>query len=302
VVDGQVKWVREKAYLEFDAAGKLLGGFGITQDITDRKRTEEELRKARDELELRVCERTAELQETVEELKRSNRDLEQFAYVSSHDLQEPLRMVASHLQLIETNCKDKLGDEARASIGFAVEGAVRMRQLILDLLQYSRVTHQGRAFVLTDCGNVLKQVLLNLKPRIEETRAEITCDSVPTIMADQTQIMQVFQNLIGNALKFRNPDQPPCIHVGAEKEGLHWRFYVRDNGIGIDSEFHERIFTIFKRLHTRRHYEGNGIGLSIVKRIVERHKGQVWVESQPGRGSTFFFTIPVLATEAIKNE
>jgi len=271
-------------------------------EITERKQIEEELRKAKNELELRVRERTAQVREANEELTRSNRDLEQFAYVSSHDLQEPLRMIASHLQLVEKNCKDKLNDQARESLGFAVDGALRMRQLILDLLEYSRVTHRDKSFAPTDCRKIVEQVLANLKLRIEETQARVTCDPLPTIMADQTQMMQVFQNLIGNALKFRNPDQPPCIHIGTEREDTHWRFYVRDNGIGINPEYYEQIFTIFKRLHTRRHYEGNGIGLSIVKRILERHKGLVWVESQPGQGSTFFFTIPFLMEEEMKPE
>lgn len=265
----------------------------ISRDITERKRAQEELRKARDELELRVHERTVQLQDMVEELKRSNRDLEQFAYVSSHDLKEPLRMVANYTRLLERNYKDKLDDDARTFIDFAVEGAMRMERLVNDLLEYSRVTGQGKPFASTNLEQVLGHVLANLKARIEETKAQITHEPLPTLMANETQLGQVWQNLIGNALKFHKPDRTPCIHIGVERREHDWLFFIRDNGIGIDPQYYEKIFTIFKRLHTRRHYEGNGIGLAVVKRIVERHKGQVWVDSTPDLGSTFSFTLPL---------
>jgi PAS domain S-box-containing protein len=227
-----------------------------------------------------------------EELARSNRELEQFAYVASHDLQEPLRMVASYVQLLARRYKGKLDTDADEFIHYAVEGANRMQQLINDLLAYSRVSTRGRAFAPTECERLLSDVLSNLRVVIAETQATITHDPLPTVVADSTQLAQVFQNLIGNAIKFRRPGESPRIHVSAQQENGHWLFSVRDNGIGIDSQYFDRIFVIFQRLHTREEHPGTGIGLSICKRIVERHGGRIWVESQPGQGSVFYFTIP----------
>jgi DNA-binding LacI/PurR family transcriptional regulator/signal transduction histidine kinase len=227
-----------------------------------------------------------------EELARSNRELEQFAYVASHDLQEPLRMVKSYLQLIERRYARQLDEDADEFIAFAVDGAERMQTLIHDLLEYSRVTTHGKPFAPTDCAAVLNHALNNLKVAIEESGAVITHDGLPTVMADETQLTSLLQNLIGNAIKFRKKETQPEIHISAERTGAEWAFSVRDNGIGIDSGYFERIFMIFQQLHSHEEYAGTGIGLAVCKKIIERHGGRIWVESEPGKGSTFYFTIP----------
>jgi len=245
---------------------------GIVRDVTDRKRAEEVL-----------AQRTRDLE-------RSNAELQAFAYVASHDLQEPLRMVASYVQLLERRYADALDDDAREFIGYAADGAKRMQDLINDLLAYSRVGTKGKPFAPTDCEALLEEVLSNLEVAIKESGARITHDPLPQVMADEGQLARVFQNLIGNALKFC--DQAPEVHVSAEKADGQWRFSVRDNGIGIEPDQQEKIFVVFQRLHRRDEYAGTGIGLAITKKIVERHGGRIWVESEPGRGSTFYFTIP----------
>jgi signal transduction histidine kinase len=231
------------------------------------------------------------LLQTAEELARSNRDLAQFASVVSHDLQEPLRTVTGFVQLLRQKYGGKLDADADQFIDFAVDGAKRMETLIKDLLAYSRVGARGQEPVPTDAGASLQLALDNLGTSIQETAAEITHGELPTVRADSTQLAQVFQNLIGNALKFRGP-LPPKIHVDAHRKEDYWQFSVRDNGIGIDAKHQDRIFLIFQRLHSRQQYPGTGIGLAICKRIVDRHGGQIWVESQPGQGATFHFTIP----------
>jgi light-regulated signal transduction histidine kinase (bacteriophytochrome) len=266
-------------------------------DITERRRDGEELRQAKDELELRVRERTAELQAANAELTRSNQELEQFAYVSSHDLQEPLRMVASYVGLLEVKYKDKLDKDAHTYISYAADGAKRMQTLILDLLEYSRVRTRGQTPTITDGEEVLTHTLNNLKIAIQECNAQVTHGPMPRILADEIQLGQVFQNLIENALKFRKTDQPPQIHITAQQKDGQWLFKVKDNGIGVAPENHERIFTIFQRLHARSQYPGNGIGLAIVRQIVERHGGQIWVESGLGEGSTFYFMMPMVKYE-----
>jgi signal transduction histidine kinase len=233
------------------------------------------------------------LETKILELARSNTDLSQFAYVASHDLQEPLRMVTSYVQLLERRYKGRLDRDADEFIAYAVEGATRMQTLINDLLNFSRVGTQGKKLEPTECGSVLEQSLRNLQTSIEEAQAVVTSDPLPVVLADRTQLLQLFQNLVSNAIKFRGRD-PPRIHVGANRQAREWVFFVRDNGIGIDPKFHERIFVIFQRLHGRTEYPGTGVGLAICKKIVDRHAGRIWVESAVGDGSTFFFTMPVV--------
>ena len=233
-----------------------------------------------------------ELKKIVTELERSNTELQQFAYVASHDLQEPLRMVASYTQLLSRRYAGKLDEAADEFIAYAVDGATRMQRLINDLLAYSRVSTQGKEFERTDCEAVLKQALANLRMALRESNAEVTHDPLPTIMGDDTQLVQLFQNLIGNAIKFRG-EEPASVHVGVERKESEWLFCVRDNGIGMDPQYADRIFVIFQRLHSKEEYPGTGIGLSVCKKVVERHGGRIWVESQPGEGSTFYFTMPV---------
>jgi signal transduction histidine kinase len=226
-----------------------------------------------------------------EDLARSNRDLEQFAYVASHDLQEPLRMVAIYTQLLAERYRGKLDADADKYIHYAVDGATRMQTLVQDLLAFSRVGRQGTEFKPTDCGAVVELALKNLKAAIEESAARIEYDDLPSVMADSSQLVQLFQNLIGNAVKFHGAE-PPLVRISAEKAKQETLFSIADNGIGIAPEHTEIIFAIFKRLHTRTEYPGSGIGLAICKKIVERHGGRIWVESQPGRGCTFRFTLP----------
>jgi light-regulated signal transduction histidine kinase (bacteriophytochrome) len=253
--------------------GSVIGASAIVHDITDRKQAEENLRR------------------TAEELKKSNSDLEQFASVASHDLQEPLRMVTGFVQLLHQQYSGRLDAEADKYIDFAVDGAKRMHTLINDLLAYARIGTRGRPPVTTRADEALRDALANLRSSIEETAAEITCGDLPVIQADEGQLAQLFQNLVGNAIKFRG-QSPPKIRVEARQQDDGWLFSVGDNGIGIAPEFGERIFLIFQRLHSRREYPGTGIGLAICKRIVDRHGGRIWVESQAGRGSTFYFTLP----------
>ena len=233
------------------------------------------------------------LEESIAELARSNADLQQFAYVASHDLKEPLRMVASYTQLLARRYKGKLDSDADEFIGYAVDGANRMQRLINDLLAYSRVTAQGQVFEEVDCNVVLEEVLSNLRVAVEESRAVVTHAPLPTVMADGRQLGQLFQNLIGNAVKFRG-EEPPQIHLSAERRPNEWLFSVRDNGVGVDPQYAERIFVIFQRLHNREEYPGTGIGLAICKKIVERHGGRIWVVSQTGQGATFHFTLPIV--------
>ncbi len=256
-----------------DLEGRIIGIVESFKDISDRKR---------DELALA---------EFAAELSRSNQELQQFAYVASHDLQEPLRMVASYVQLLARRYKGKLDSDADEFIEFAVDGANRMKQLIQDLLSYSRVNSRGKDFALTDCEAVLAQTLLSLQLAIEESGAEVTHDPLPKVMADDSQLGQLFLNLVGNGIKFRG-EEPPKVHIGVADQGDAWCFSVRDNGIGIDPQYGERIFEIFQRLHGKNEYSGTGIGLAVSKKIVSRHGGRLWMESSPGAGATFLFTLP----------
>jgi PAS domain S-box-containing protein len=245
----------------------------VLRDATERRQTE------------------AALSSQAEELARSNADLEQFAYVASHDLQEPLRMVASYTQLLARRYRDRLDSDAEEFIGYAVDGVTRMQELINDLLAYSRVGTRGGSFGSIDLQEVVGRVLTTLAPAIEESGATVTSDPLPTVTGDPMQLGQLFQNLIGNAIKFRG-EAPAEVRIGAERGHDEWIFTVRDNGIGIAPEFVDRIWVIFQRLHSRDEYPGTGIGLAICKKIVERHGGQISLESEPGKGSTFRFTIP----------
>jgi len=232
-----------------------------------------------------------ELEEIASKLKISNKELEQFAYVASHDLQEPLRMVTSFTQLLERRYKDKLDVDADEYIGFIVEGSKRMKYLIDDLLEFSRLNTQNREFESVLLKITLEDVLRNLNATIKENNAKISHDPLPTIRGDRSQINQLLQNLIANAIKFHG-DEPPKVHISAEESGNEWIISVNDKGIGIDPDHQEQIFRIFKRLHTREEYAGTGIGLAICKRIIDKHNGKIWVESELGKGSTFYFTIP----------
>lgn len=232
-----------------------------------------------------------ENRQTHAELTRSNRDLEQFAYVASHDLQEPLRMVATYTQLLEERFKGKLDESAEKYINYAVEGALRMQALVQDLLTFSRVGRGGIELKPVEVDSLLRIVTKNLQASIEESGAQVHYEGLPTVVGDWTLLQQLFQNLIGNAIKFRGLEAP-LIRIVAETNGAEWIFSVRDNGIGIASEHSEIVFEIFKRLHTHAEYPGSGIGLSICKKIVEQHGGRIWVESKPGEGCNFQFKLP----------
>ncbi len=271
--NGDYRWISNHMTITKDVDGKPLYRNGNIRDITKRKNAEDELKI------------------TLNELKRSNQELEQFAYVASHDLQEPLRMISSFTQLLERKYKDKLDTEALEYINFTVDGAKRMQLLINDLLAFSRVNTKGEEFKELDLEKVLDEVLFNLEIVIEENQAIITNDHLPRICADHGQMIQLFQNLLGNALKYRSQNIPQ-IHISARKIDKEWMFSVKDNGIGIDPQYNEQIFQIFRRLHTHDEYEGTGIGLAITKKIIQRHKGRIWVESELGKGSNFYFTIP----------
>lgn len=234
----------------------------------------------------------AALEEKARELARSNADLERFGYIASHDLIEPLRTITNFLQLLERRYQSVLDNDAKEYIVFAVDGATRMRRLITALLEYSRVGTRAHPLSLCDCNKILATALQNLQVAIEESAAQVTHEVLPTVMADEIQLEQLLQNLIGNALKFHKPGEPPRIHIGVKRNGSDWQFSVQDHGIGIPEKESERIFEIFQRLHTVKEYAGTGIGLAICKKIVERHGGRIWVTSQPGAGSTFSFTIP----------
>jgi PAS domain S-box-containing protein len=264
----------------FDTEGRFRGYRGVARNITRRRENQARIREAHEELERKA-----------KELARSNEELQQFAYVASHDLQEPLRMISSYTQLLDRRYKEKLDGDAREFMGYIVDGSARMKQLIEDLLSYSRVGTRGRDFQPTESRSAFNKALLNLRAAQEASGATVTHGDLPIVVADGQQLSQLFQNLLGNAMKFRG-DAPPRIHVACEARPDTWIFTVTDNGIGIDPQYSERIFMMFQRLHTKAEYPGTGIGLAICKKIVDRHGGRIWVESQPGKGCTFGFTIP----------
>jgi len=240
--------------------------------------------------ELRAA--TGALERQKQELARSNAELQQFAHVASHDLQEPLRMISSYLGLIEQRYRDKLDANGQEFIRFAVDGATRMSQLISDLLLYARVDSRGKPLVPTDPTRAVNAALANLQIALAESGAQVACGPLPAVRADEAQLVQLFQNLVANAIKFRRKDAPPRVAISAVRAGAECAFTVRDNGIGIDPAQFPRLFQIFQRLHTRDEYPGTGIGLAVCKKIVERHGGRIWVESEPGKGTAFFFTLP----------
>jgi PAS domain S-box-containing protein len=275
--DGSIHWLAAKGRGYYDATGKAVRLEGVVLDISERKQTERQFKALN------------------ESLARSNQELEQFAYVASHDLQEPLRMVSSYTQLLAQRYQDKLDQDAKDFIGYAVDGANRMQRLIQDLLEYSRITTRGQPPAPLDIHDALGEAVRNLQAAIQESGAMVTTDELPLVRGDHTQIVQVLQNLIGNGIKFHRTDLPPRVHLSAERSSEQpdfWTFKVADNGIGIEPRHFERLFVIFQRLHGKQEYSGNGIGLALCKRIVERHGGRIWVESQPGKGSTFQFTLP----------
>ncbi|MBA3868958.1 MAG: PAS domain S-box protein [Anaerolineae bacterium] len=271
--DGRIVPIEAHYSILTDDKGKVIGSCGLMMDISQRKSDENAIKQS------------------ALDLKRSNEQLEQFAYVASHDLQEPLRMITSYLQLLERRYKDKLDQDASEFISYAVDGATRMKALINDLLAYSRVKTGEQDFARFDTKTALNQAITNLQITIAETGAQVTVDSLPPILGNEAQFIQLFQNLLSNAIKFHG-DEPPKIAVKAERSGSVWKFSVTDNGIGIEPQYVERIFIIFQRLHTKDVYPGTGIGLAICKKVVEHHGGRIWAESTPGTGTTFWFTIP----------
>jgi PAS domain S-box-containing protein len=274
--DGTQIHVVENIIGIFDAAGNLVVTKGYIIEDTERLKAEEAMKQY------------------AEHLKRSNEDLERFAYVSSHDLQEPLRTIVTFTQLLERKYVGRIDPEADEYIRYIVDAGRRMQDLIHDLLEYSRITSKAQELQPVRTEEVLAQALLSLNPIIKEESATITYDLLPVVQADPQQLRQVFQNLISNALKYRREDEPPRIRISAERTGDMWQFNIQDNGLGIEPQYFDRIFVIFQRLHTRDQYVGTGIGLAIVKRIVERQGGRIWVESEVDRGSTFHFTIPAV--------
>lgn len=278
--DGRVQWIRWEIRPWYDSLGKVGGIFIFSEDMTDAKRAEEDLQK------------------TVAELERSNRELQQFAHVASHDLQEPLRTVASYTQLLQKRYRGQLDEKANSYIAYVVEAAERMSSLIRDLLEYSLVMTQEQRSRPVSMESALQRAVGNLAESIRESGAEVGHDPLPEVTGDGGQLVRLFQNLLENALKYRKKDVPLRVRVSAAREGGEWIFGVHDNGIGLEPQFYDRIFRMFKRLHQREEYDGTGMGLAICRKIVERHGGRIWVESTPGEGSTFYFSVPEKAGEA----
>ncbi|HEY9885444.1 MAG TPA: ATP-binding protein, partial [Thermosynechococcaceae cyanobacterium] len=320
--DGK-RWVSATYLPDINQQGAVQGYFALIADITDRKLAEQAILHMNEALEIKVEERTTALKELNDELVNSNRELEQFAYIASHDLQEPLRAVIGYTQLLMQDYQTHFDASAQQYAEYIVDGGKRMQQLIQDLLHYSRVGTRDLVFAPIDCNVVLDQVLSNLQVAIADRQALVTSDPLPTVTVDKLQLTQLLQNLIGNAIKFCR-DDAPRVHISARRAGegeaqkaqgeqreheggdsentqletsphppkTTWLFSVHDNGIGIKPRYLERIFEIFKRLHTRTEFPGTGIGLAVCKKIVDRHGGHIWAESQPGNGTTFYFTLP----------
>ena len=271
--DGTYRSILEVGNPRFLPDGSFAGYIGSCMDITETKIAK------------------TELANQTKELLRSNEELEQFAYVASHDLQEPLRMIISYVQIIQKNIEKKNTEGLSEFMNYVLEGTGRMQLLINDLLQFSRVTRKGNPFIAVDLNEILKISTTHLTARISENNATVTYDSMPKLKGDNFQLIRLFQNLIDNAIKFKAPNRQPEIKISVEERAEDFVFAIKDNGIGIEDKFYNRIFVIFQRLHTRNEYEGTGIGLAVCKKIVERHGGEIWVESKQNEGSTFFFTI-----------
>lgn len=278
--DGRLVWARVRVTQLVGQAGRPVSVIALVEDISDSKRAETRLLKAS------------------AELRRSNEELEQFSYSVSHDLQEPLRMVSSYLQLLQRRYQGALDKDADEFISFAVEGARRMQNMIVDLLEFSRVRRKGKQFTAADLNDALEGALANLRFAAEECHATITNDLLPVVDGDDVQLLRLFQNLIGNAIKYRAAGRDPVIHVTARRDGADWVIGVRDNGIGIAADSYDRIFQVFQRLHSATEYPGTGVGLAVARKIVERHGGRIWVESEPDAGSTFSFTLPAEGHQA----
>jgi PAS domain S-box-containing protein len=270
--DGSYIWVHDKGQAVWDAAGKPIRMVGSIEDITWHKQVE------------------VERENMIAKLSESNSDLERFAYACSHDLQEPLRMISNFSERLQKHLGATLDEKGRHYIKYVISGAAHARQLISDVLNYARLDHETEQWANINSEKTLAGVLRDLSPRIEETKAIVTHDTLPEVCIQPTHLRQLLQNLIGNALKFCS--EKPYVHIGAVQEGSMWCFYVRDNGIGIASEHQEKIFSVFQRLHSRECYPGTGIGLALCKKLVQKYGGRIWVESQPGKGSSFYFTLP----------
>lgn len=288
--DGTVFPVELRTVLARDGSGQPSAMWGIVRDITERKKLEIELKKYNETLEDNVRKRTADLQQLNEALLKSNKELESFAFITSHDLQEPLRMVTSYTQLLARKYENQLDENAKEYIGFAVEGAKRMYDLINGLLHYSRISRKGATTTNVDISKIVDTVKANLAQVIKERNVVITTGKLPVVSADYTQMLQLFQNIIANGIKFSK--DKPRIRISSKAEKKQYIFSIKDNGIGIEPQYYNQIFEIFKRLNPRDQFEGTGIGLAICKKIVENHKGRMWIESEPGKGSVFYFTLP----------
>jgi PAS domain S-box-containing protein len=283
--DGTYRWHQGRASAMRDTTGKIMTWIGANSDIHDQKASEEALENA-------VEARTRALSEAIKDLSRSNNDLEQFAYVASHDMKEPIRMVSNYAMLLSQKYRNKIDPEADEFIGYITEGAKRMQELIEDLLAYSRIGRTDASeSALIDCNKVFEIAKANLHEIIEDSGANLEFQELPTIHGKEPQLVRLFQNILGNSLKFRSPDKTPEIQIKCEKRSEQYLFSIADNGIGISPEYAEKIFVIFQRLHNREKYGGTGIGLAVCKKIVELHGGKIWVESDPGNGATFKFTL-----------